>query len=126
MTIQSNIVKFAAPVLLFTLPAALVAQQAAPGNPIAETPPPSEAAATPAPAETPPAPAAAEAAPAAPTPEKAPEAAAAPAGEPIATAAPAPQAQASYPPCSATLTDQCTSVTKRSGAKKVARRNKRN
>jgi pyruvate dehydrogenase E2 component (dihydrolipoamide acetyltransferase) len=113
MTIQSKTLKLVAPILLLAVPVSLAAQQAAPDKPVAETPPPAQAEATPAPAE---------AAPAAPAPEAAP---AVPA-EPIATAAPAPQAQASYPPCSATLTDQCTSVTKRTGAKKGVRRTKRN
>ena len=116
MTIQSNMFKIGASIALLTLPVALVAQEAAP-----QTPPAPEASSAPTPSEA--VPAAESAAPS--------EAAPAPAAsEPIATAAPEPAAspapavtaQASYPPCSATVTDQCTQGAKR----KIVRKTRRN
>jgi hypothetical protein len=112
MTIQSALFKFMAPLALLALPATLIAQEAKPEMP--EDPAAPEAA-----------PSAVEVAPA-PTAEAAPAPAAA---EPIATAAPEPAAapvpaataQASYPPCSATVTDQCMQGAKRKVMKKTRR-----
>jgi hypothetical protein len=115
MTIQSIFLKCAVPIALLALPAMLIAQEAKPETPEAAAVP--EAPAAPAPAaDAAPAPAAVEAAPAA----SEPIASAAP--EPAAAPAPAATAQASYPRCSATVTDQCIQVAKRKLVRK-ARRN---
>lgn len=112
MTIQSIFLKCAAPIALLALPAMLIAQEAKPEAAAAP-----EVPAAPAPAaDAAPAPAAVEAAPAA----SEPIASAAP--EPAAAPAPAATAQASYPRCSATVTDQCIQGAKRKLVRK-ARRN---
>jgi hypothetical protein len=118
MTIQSNMFKIGASIALLTLPVALVAQEAAP-----QTPPAPEASSAPTPTDAVPAAESAAPSEAAPAPEPAasePIATAAP--EPAASPAPAATAQASYPPCSATVTDQCTQGAKR----KIVRKTRRN
>lgn len=108
MTIQSTAFKFVSPLVLLALPSALFAQAAQPPMPEAS---------------------AATEAPPAPTATQTPPAPAASASEPIATAAPEPAAaqapaatgQASYPPCSATVTDQCMQGAKRKVVKKMRR-----
>jgi hypothetical protein len=111
MTIQSNMFKIGASIALLTLPVALVAQEAAP-----QTPPAPEASSAPTPTDAVPS----EAAPA-PEPTASEPIATAP-PEPAASPAPAATAQASYPPCSATVTDQCTQGAKR----KIVRKTRRN